>query len=518
MVRSNIVDIGSEAPSDIGPTVELEGFDMTLAAYEGNYPSPAARPSGMETLDEVAQKEPEQPQSYDHYKGNKGWTKWLGKHLIPLSVFAGGAIIGGSVTHGVYTLKARNGPAGTTSTITSENIAVSPPTTNPGLITLNEDGGITISGSVKLPADIQVGSLNSGEAIILNDGAVLDCNGHSITGDLSHEVSGIVVEGGATKVINCPAVTSFGKNGAFLYGKARKDVTIEKSSFSENGQYGILGDNYGYGTLEMIDVTAMDNEFDGIALSGWDEITLENIISSKNGYGGLVYADEGSLNVTIEKSSFSENGQYGILGDNYGYGTLEMIDVTAMDNEFDGIALSGWDEITLENIISSKNGYGGLAYSTYGAGSLILNEVACADNKLDGLTLLAEGGPLDVVLDGKNSFHNNSQHGIGIRVIGSSVLTTVSVDGKTAVNDNREGGILFEEPDSGGSGSVDFEVVKKKGSLTTCGNSNFDWDTGNYVSTFTGPGKYVCGTATGNDVPTCNPCKDEKSRKLGLGN
>jgi hypothetical protein len=78
-----------------------------------------------------------------------------------------------------------------TANATSENIFPSSDV-NPGTITLNPLGGMIISGSVKLTADIKVeGQLTlnpnppfNAAGITLLSGAVLDCNGHSITGEI----------------------------------------------------------------------------------------------------------------------------------------------------------------------------------------------------------------------------------------------------------------------------------------------------------------------------------------------
>jgi hypothetical protein len=253
----------------------------------------------------------EQPQQQPSKSKLKAKANAKGKGLIPLSIsiamFVLGSLIGGSVTHGVYTLKARNGSA----TIASESIAVAvAPPTNPGTITLEGGGGMIISGSVKLPADVKV--IGDVDGITLVDGAVLDCNQHSITGDETGENIGIYVKGvGAkVKITNCPAVTKL-NYGALLEGDGQ-DVVIENSSFDYNIVNGILmGNTKAGGRLVMNDVSASNTKAGrGMELNSWDTIELNKIVANGNNGNGATFKGQ---DVTIENSSFDHNsGVYGI--------------------------------------------------------------------------------------------------------------------------------------------------------------------------------------------------------------
>ena len=442
----------------------------------------------------------EQQSSKSKAKGSKeswGWMlRLFDSPLIPLSIsMLVGALVGGSVTHGVHILKARNGSAGTTATITSESIAIAPPT-NPATITLEEGGGMIISGSVKLPADVEVkGGL---VGITLVDGAVLDCNQHSITGDVTSESAGIKVEGDGAKVkiTNCPSVTKLGI-GAFLEGEGQ-DVVIENSSFDHNTVHGIYSENTGAGggesSLVLNDVSASNNGIEyrpnygtGMELGFWDTIKLNKIVANGNKEHGVSFEGQ---DVTIKNSSFDGNSLFGINANGRnGEGSLEVKDVSASNNgSIDyaggaGIVVDDWDTVILNKVVATENaeydnGEVGVGVNFTGRGTLILK--------------------------GKNSIDNNQEYGLVIFGESSSSRATVLVDGKLTTNDNLYGsGILAQ--------NTYFEI--KKGSVEACGNNVQFTDIWSFGGTAFLGKKYICGTG----APVCKPCREGKSRTLGVG-
>ena len=352
---------------------------------------------------------------------------------------------------------------------------------NTGTITLNAGGGMTISGYHKLTTDIEVpeelglpGSTGSA-AITLLDGAVLDCDGHSITGGGSMtRTDGIKVMGDGAQIHNC-AVAAF-KNGIF-------------------------GENGG-GTLEMNDVAAVDNEETGIYLVGWDNIELDKIVTNENGGGALhiesniagtiqvndiearfngqgedvaaIRVLPNSRRISIEKARFVGGGQaaVGIYISGVSGGTVEMKDISVTDTLEIGIFVDGGNTV-LEDVISDWNIGDGLVYS---------------------------GESLS--LKGENSFSNNGDgDGHGLIIKGATTATTVSVDAKAkvAVNNNDGVGIRVEN-------AVGF-TLEKKASLEACDNDVYDWDTAESTSTFDGK-KYHCDADKINgDGPECKSCE-----------
>jgi hypothetical protein len=471
-------------------TSEIKGVDSMI---ENGIETVLKDETDTEASSSSAAAAAEQPQQQPSKSKLKAKANAKGKGLIPLSIamFVLGALIGGSVTYGVHALKARNGSAGTTTTITSESIAVAPPT-NPGTITLNAGGGMIISGSVKLTADIEVeGQLPSGAAITLLPGAVLDCNGHSITGDLTGENAGIFVKGVGTKVkiTNCPAVTKL-EVGAYLEGEGQ-DVVIENSSFDHNNFYGInaLNTKAG-GRLVMNDVSASNTKSgSGMILGSWDTMKLNKIVAHGNTEAGAALKGQ---DVTIENSSFDHNGgDYGIFGsgfDENGGGSLVVKDVSASNTKYgSGMVFVDWDTVILNKVVATENGVQGV-YAYF-------NSISSSRT---------------LILKGKNSFDNNDGYGLFIAGDTSSSRATVLVDGKVTANANGNDvgtGIFAKD--------ADFEI--KKGSVEACGNSNGLNDIGSQTSTFLGK-KYICDLTSGTEVPVCKPCRDGKARKLGVSN
>jgi hypothetical protein len=427
-----------------------------------------------------------------------------------------------------------------TANATSENIF--PSSDNPGTITLTPAGGMVVSGSVKLTADINVEGLLPGNVgITLLSGAVLDCNGHSITGDPVDGNTGIkVAEGDGAKIMNCH-VTKFGNSGVYL--DFAKYVTIEHSSFNDNLGDGIYGLNsggflsVGLGTLEMNDVSVSNNGGLGMQIRGWGEgIRLNKIVANENGYealkiwdwmsltintiqvkdvtalnnyqqqvysggGGTITAGNAKM-ISIEKATVV-GGKEGIsiYGDNDEGSTVELRDITVEDTVETGIyayrPFSNYNiETSMSNVRVINSGGRGI-YIEEGGNYVVttLEDVLAKQSGSHGLEYDAAG---KLVLKGENHFDENE--GVGLLLFPGDATASVS-HGKVTANGNQAGGIAAK--------TVSFEV-EKRGSVVACGNNIFDVDTLYDSSTFTGR-NYICDEVLG-DSPICKPCRTGKSR------
>jgi hypothetical protein len=414
---------------------------------------------------------------------------------------------------------------------------------------------------VKLTADIKVkGELlpvnppfvTAGAGITLLSGAVLDCNGHSITGDPVDGNIGIYVEeGDGAKIMNCH-VKKFGGSGVYL--DRAKDVTIEHSSFNDNGGDGIHGENSSnnpdnlVGTFEMNDVIASNNGGLGMRIEGWGTaIRLNKIVANENGYEALLMRNRMSIlalnNIQVKDITALNNYQQGDTWNNPSGGTItavnakmisiekatvvggsglgkngisvfpsypltsvELRDITVEDTDESGIyayidqSINGNTETSMRNVRVINSGGRGIYIEGYGYGTdaltTTLEDVIIEQSSSHGLEYGVVG---ELVLKGENHFDENE--GVGLLLFPGDATASVS-DGKVTANGNQAGGISAK--------NVLFEV-EKRGSVVACGNNIFDVDTLYDSSTFTGR-NYICDEVLG-DSPICKPCRTGKSRK-----
>ena len=304
--RISSIEQGVEAfleESDIiaQPASKRNGNETTLP-----FTVEEANDNGKATLD--PDESPVQP-SKKGVKDKESRFNWFNKPLVtfklsPASLLASLAVILGLSVATYYGVSTAS-----TSTIVSEHIAS--PTENPGTIILNADGGMTISGYVKLSTNIEVpGELPSLVAITLADGAVLDCDNHSIIGGDFSSTNGIKVEvegGDGTQIKNCD-VTGF-QFGAQVSGS----FSIEKSSFRSNNSYGIFAFNLDSPrgvVLKMKEVTVEDNGSDGIYLDNLEDVKLDNVVTNGNKDFGILVSRGGE--VILEDITAEQNGVDGV--------------------------------------------------------------------------------------------------------------------------------------------------------------------------------------------------------------
>ena len=249
-------------------------------------------------------------------------------------------------------------------------------------------------------------------------------------------------------------------------GFVEQDITVYASSFDHNGGFGVFtaGEAYGGGDVEqnigLYDVTADSNKLGGAYLAttsvGYD-------------FGKYIYYSHVQHNVTIEYSTFSNNGGSGIAVDNYvGYGgrtdeILFLYGVAANHNKE-----SGFSETTIDNSSAPSGTY---AIPTNITSDVYLYKSEFGHNGANGITIAANAyGPLTI----PTSFY------------GYSYLTQhVLINGVTA-NNNAGNGLDVEAHEAG--------VYALNEQYVTVSGSTFAHNTGNgatFVSqAYYGPGSF----------------------------
>lgn len=208
-------------------------------------------------------------------------------------------------------------------------------------------------------------------------------------------------------------------------------------------------------------------------------------------------ADCDGHSITGDKST---NGIY-VEGDG---ATIINCDVTNFSLGLGAFIIAGGKGVSIENSSFSSNYAAGIgAYSMDNLREELALEMKGVRAFNNGFGVFLDEGGWQLFLKGENSFDNNDVYGLQVDN-SNGFSTTVSVDGKTTVNYNKSGGITIW----GDSSGVDFEVVKKRGSLAACYNTDYDWITGNRDHTWKGPGKYIYTSVQGTFAPGIDkPCK-----------
>ena len=227
-------------------------------------------------------------------------------------------------------------------------------------------------------------------AITLKDGAVLDCNGHTLRGD--GEVGtghvGIVLMGNA-QVVGCE-VTDF-NTGISVQGDGN---TVLESTIYGNREGGIAVANSGCNAIRDTDTTSNDGA--GIVASGTGILLLSDISSIGNfGGSGIEIDSSGSISTT---SRNRRHLLHELVLDPAASLTVVIDDATISFNEGSGISTTGDEKLDLH----------------------LFGEIAIVGNVDDGMTLATTDMSMATVHE-KTTISRNGIHGINL-VAGGSVV------------------------------------------------------------------------------------------------
>ena len=264
-------------------------------------------------------------------------------------------------------------------------------------------GGLDVR--ITLLSDLDcTGQLQNDQAgITLKDGAVLDCNGHTLRGD--GEVGtghvGIVLMGDAA-VVGCE-VTDF-NTGIRVVGDGN---TILDSTIYGNRDDGIVVASSGCNAIR--DTETISNDVAGVVASGTGLLLLSDISSISNGYStrgsGIEITSSGSISTTsrnrrhlLEELVLDPAASFTVVIDDANISFNGIYD----DNPsgiMSGIFTTGDDKLDLH----------------------LFGEIAIVGNVDDGMTLSAADMSMTKIHE-KTTISRNGVHGINLAGEGSVVF------------------------------------------------------------------------------------------------
>jgi hypothetical protein len=316
--------------------------------------------------------------------------------------------------------------------------------------------------------------------------------------------SGIAVSGGnaLTRTVVVRNVTSRLNDGNGLYVEATEDastVTITDSRFADNGLANVFGSG-DFDTVQITDTETTgsaedgvtfttttatlrnvqannngeddfgDSPFEGIQISGAEDVTLENIIARDNYQDNILISGEPltrtvkATNVTVQRSetrdgfvieSATENDEINatditaVDNDNAGIdfsaSSVSLSQATSRENSEDGISISS-TSATLHNVQTNDNGEDDFGDSPYegvqvsGAEDVTLENIIARDNYQDNI--LISGEPLTRTVEATNVTVQRSETGDGFVIESATENDEINATDITAV-DNDNAGIDF---------------------------------------------------------------------------
>lgn len=383
--------------------------------------------------------------------------------------------------------------------------------------------GETITEDKILGSDLSC----SGTAIIIGaDNIVLDCNGHTITGDgfsgsgllLSLRI-GVTVKNCNVNNFESGIVLTDSSNNILENNNASNNdyvgIAIQYSSYENTLTSNIANNNF-HG-FELSEITlgnftsniANGNTYSGFSISGQFNTftantannndhygfyisgifnTLTSNVAENNGYNGFTI-DECSDNTL--SGNMANYNEYGFVlfsaGDNV------LTSNTALNNEY-GITLSGSNEITIESNTITDNTISGIIVAYSNRNNITNNEVSS-----NGAGIVVEHSTYNYLAN--NNVNSNTGHGITLYAPMSPHYNEIT---NNTINNNRWG-LHF------GYGSADntannnivcfnleydiWEEDSNSGDDNTC-DTAIDWDDDGATGC-----TYSCTDSDGDGVP-----------------
>lgn len=313
--------------------------------------------------------------------------------------------------------------------------------TSTGLVVLDHDGGITLSG-------VSASKCGGGGAVLRNfigTGSVTVTNSRF---DKNDSTGLSIATFGSVALTNVSAKQNQG-DGVTLTKRLRSGSV--EISFSGSGQNAF--DRNGRTGLEVISDSA---------------ITLKAVRACNNGKDGAkLQNSDGNDDIRIDPgrskgNRFDNNGEAGLIA--LSHGCIVLTDVSASKNGGNGIDLSNRDgsgniEMNTENCKLNRfdnNGDNGLLVDA--AGPINLTDISCSKNNSWGAWLSNDISAGDVSIDTSrsrlNRFDKNGQKGLEIKSSGSIKIVDISA------TKNTDGGMMLDN--RSGSGDITIGTLASR--------------------------------------------------------
>jgi hypothetical protein len=232
--------------------------------------------------------------------------------------------------------------------------------------------------------------------------------------------------------------TTANENRLFGASISGNDISIKNSSFNNNGTgndknpQGKGLEVVSTGNTSLLYVEALENQLFGANIQSNGDATVTGSIfagnkyATNNGYGLKVYA----------------NGDILLNADSDGFG------VEVYDNGSTGTILEGFSNITVENSSFHDNGASGLYIKAHGS-DVTLTNVTATNNGLDGVDV--ESACTNVVYVNGGTFADNTKYGIKV------VNASMDMDGAQTFSNNPSGNVFNDRTtcfvSTGGNGN-----------------------------------------------------------------
>jgi len=293
-------------------------------------------------------------------------------------------------------------------------------TLNKSLEVVNWGGQVTIN-------DVILSSTNYGLSI--NTTGSIALNNVDVTNTQNSD--GISITSGGNVALTDVSSTSSDGSGATI--KSGGDVSVQNSSFDDNGQgssYGTGLDADATGKIVISNATASGNYEGGLLLNSGSSITLTNITASNSVGTASSYGVDATASGNITLSNV-------IADSNYGYGTVlasqGMVNIAnssfSGNLNYDGLNTIANGAITLNNVTASNNG-------SYGATLTTNGNVSVANSVFSGNTSAGYNVGLEIITPGNVQLdtviaNNNGNNGIEIYDSTNILLQNVTAQSNT---------------------------------------------------------------------------------------
>lgn len=344
--------------------------------------------------------------------------------------------------------------------------------------------GLTVSDSGAIGLEVIVGSSNV--ATLRN-----------VTVESTFELGiYLVATGSSTSTLTNVTVTNAGDDswaGIEIESRNTSRVTVVSSTFSNNGNDGLLANAYDDSVLVIDRVTANGNDSDGIDVDAEYENPGENssditvTASSVNGNGDNGFESTIRGGVAAFSSLTSTNS------DDRGFdmaaeqdGSVTITTAVARGNDNDGVEISTFSpdaELTAQRLTSETNGQYGLDASTEG-GTVEVDGATISSNDGSGVRANSDGGAMTVrnaTIASNNAVDIALGSGGGVDVLtgdegdgpGSVLVENSTINGNRAL----EGGGVRADVSSGATftlrnSTVSGNAAEQGGALWALGDGD----------------------------------------------
>ncbi|CAG0962154.1 hypothetical protein ANAEL_00691 [Anaerolineales bacterium] len=289
---------------------------------------------------------------------------------------------------------------------------------NSGLIVSNHSGNVTLinveaNGTDNRGASIDNTAGNSSVGVAVTDSVFNDNNSDGL----------YIRSDGAIALTNVTAGnangTGNGSDGADLdntTGNSSVGVTVTGGTFNDNNNDGLHIRSDGAITLTNVTAGGGSNTGNGgngadvNSASGTGAVTVTGSVFNQNGDDGLLAVTSTNGSITISDTTFQASTGSGNLSNHNGAAlnsrTVTLTNVTATNNDLNGISISNATTVNLNNVVATNNGTTFTIFGFpihFGSGVLV-------DGNGVAATVNVTGG----------TFSNNQRYGLEIGNAGTS--------------------------------------------------------------------------------------------------